>query len=338
MCKVPVFVGLDYHQSGIQVCVMAEDGSVLTNQKVANRSSAVELVVRRYGEPESVALEACCGAANLADELAEKAGWSVRLAHPGYVARIKGSPDKTDYADARLLADLLRVGYLPVVWLAPEQVRQLRRLVRYRNQLVKDRRNAKLRIRALLREHRMRPPEGVNSWTKAWMQWLVSCSFSEDDRLIVDGQLNRIHSLKSEIRAAEARLKKRAADDAVIQKLMTLEGVGLITAATLRAEVGRFDRFSTGKQLARFCSVTPRNASSGERQADAGLVKAGSPLLRSVLIETAQRLMWRSDSQWAEFGTRLLARGKPKNVVVAAVANRWVRWLHHQLTIENLAA
>ena len=64
------------------------------------------------------AIEACCGAANLADELIHRCQWSVDLAHAGYVARMKQSPDKTDYSDARLLADLERVGYLPRVWLA----------------------------------------------------------------------------------------------------------------------------------------------------------------------------------------------------------------------------
>jgi transposase len=65
----------------------------------------------------------------------------------------------------------------------------------------------------------------------------------------------------------------RTAADAVVAKLMSLAGVGLVTAVTLRAEVGRFERFDTGKQLARFCGVTPRNASSGQRQADAGLIQ-----------------------------------------------------------------
>ena len=54
-----------------------------------------------------------------------------------------------------------------------------------------------------------------------------------------------------------------------MQKLLTMSGIGLVTAVTLRAEIGRFDRFRTGKQLARFCGLSPRNASSGQRQASA---------------------------------------------------------------------
>ena len=113
-------------------------------------------------------------------------------------------------------------------------------------------------------------------------------------------------------------------------KLLDQSGVGLVTAATLRAEIGRFDRFRSGKQLARFCAVTPRNASSGQRQADAGLIKAGNRELRRVLVEAAQRLR-RLDEYWLEFANRMKERGKPSNVITAAVANRWIRGLYYDM-------
>jgi transposase len=143
--------------------------------------------------------------------------------------------------------------------------------------------------------------------------------------------LEQLVFLEGQISAALARIEQATADDPWVVKLLNLYGVGLVTAATLRAEVGRFDRFDNGKQLARFCGVTPRNASSGARQADAGLIKAGNPELRQVLIELAHRLICRQHAPWGKLAHQMLSRGKPKNVVVAAVANRWVRWLFHQL-------
>ncbi len=104
-----------------------------------------------------------------------------------------------------------------------------------------------------------------------------------------------------------------------------------------RALIGRFDRFASGKQLAQFCAVTPMNASSGERVADAGMIKAGDPQLKSVVIEAAQRLR-RYDPRWRELGDAMRARGKPASVVVGAVANRWVRWLYHQMKQDLPAA
>lgn len=158
MSSLPVFVGLDYHQDSVQVCVMDQAGQMLTNRSLANNARGIDQVVRVYGTPQGAAIEACCGAADLGEELLDRHGWPVQLAHPGYVARIKQSPDKTDFGDARLLADLVRVGYLPKVWLAPEEIRRLRRLVRHRQQLVARRRDVKLRMRALLRENRHARP------------------------------------------------------------------------------------------------------------------------------------------------------------------------------------
>lgn len=330
MSSVPVFVGLDYHQDTVQVCVLNQDGKVLTNRSVDNDSRAIEQVSKRYGLPQRIAIEACCGAADLAEELATWRGLPIQLAHPGYVNRMKQSPDKTDVADAQLLADLVRVNYLPTVWLAPRETRELRRLVRHRAQLVCRRKETKLRIRGLLRENRLKCPH-ANAWTQAWFAWLHQAELRESDRWILEDHLQELVSLTGRIAAVEARIRVQTKDDPIVAQLLKQPGVGLITAVTLRAEIGRFDRFDTGKQLARFCCVTPRNASSGARQADAGLIKAGNPELRKVLIELAHRLVNRVDGPWMKFAIRMLNRGKPKNVVVAAVANRWVRWLHHEL-------
>ncbi len=146
------YVGLDYHQDSVQVCVLDSSGEVLTNRSVENNAAEVARVASRHGVPQRTAIEACCGAADLAEELANRHRLSIDLAHPGYVNRLKRSPDKTDWGDARLLADLTRINYLPKVWLAPEAIRQLRRTVRHRAQLVRRRTDIKLRVRALLRE------------------------------------------------------------------------------------------------------------------------------------------------------------------------------------------
>jgi len=336
MSSIPVFVGLDYHKESVHVCVVDAQGKQLANRKCANDWTKIERLVRRHGMPRRVAIEACTGAAHLADELISRAGWPVRLAHPGYVSRLKQSPDKSDYSDSRLLADLERVGYLPPVWLAPDDVRELRRVVRYRQQLVAERRNIKLRVSALLREQRVLL--SGSAWSKGWRHCITSLpEFSEQASWIVNRQVARLERLEEDIRQVEERLRQITQNDGLVAKLLEQKGIGLITAVTIRAEIGRFDRFRNGKQLARFCGLSPRNASSGQRQADAGLIKAGNPQLRVALIETAHRLL-RYEARWSDLGGQLLARGKPKCVVIAAIANRWIRGLHHQMTSLATAA
>jgi transposase len=330
MSKVTVYVGLDYHKDFIQVCIMDTAGKILANRSCPNQAKAVISLVAAHGQDVHAAVEACCGSANLADELVTKYGWIINLAHPGYVARMKQTPDKTDWADARVIADLVRVGYLPKVWLAPEDVRQFRTLIRYRQQLVKSRTTAKLRVTALLRENRVTQPLGKR-WNKAWLAWLVTTEgLGSEGRWVVDRLLGEIRELERSIIEVEERLAKVIADDAVVAQLMKLPGVGRVTAWTLRAEIGRFDRFTTGKQLARYCGLSPRNASSGQRQADAGLIKAGNELLRATIIEAAHRLI-RYDERWGMLALTMKEAGKPVCVIAAAIGNRWIRWLFHQV-------
>lgn len=343
MVSVTRFVGLDYHQESVQVCVLDAQGQRLANRSVENRWQAIAAVVREtVDEPQATlivraAIESCSGAAHLAEELLERAGWIVTLAHPGIVNRMRQNPDKSDKSDAYVLADLMRLGYLPRVWLAPDEIRQLRALVRFRAQKVKEQTRVKLRLRALLREHRQRPPEGLRAWTRAWLDWLKALDLDATSTFLRDEYLSELDQLQQKIRSLDLRLHEQTAGDAVVQKLLEIEGIGLITAVTMRAEIARFDRFASGKQLSRYCGVTPRNASSGQRQADAGLVQAGNPGLRVVLVQAAQRLM-NFSPHWREFALRLKQKGKPHNVVVAAVANRWLRRLYHEMQPSQLIA
>lgn len=330
MDNLSKFVGLDYHQLSVQVCVMDRDGQVLSNRSLENQLCAIVDEAGRHGPVAGVAIEACGGASDLAEKIVALTGWPVHLAHPGYVNRMRQNPDKHDWGDARMLADLERVGYLPRVWLAPSEIRELRRLVAYRRQTAQHRRDTKLRIGALLREERQ-IYRGGSAWTRKWKAWLAQdAQLSEQSRWIIDRQLEQLTATQKEIRIVEDRLKSLTQDDSLVQALLEHKGIGPVTAWTLRAHIGRFDRFRTSKQLARFCGLTPRNASSGERQADAGLIKAGHPELRATLIETAQRLI-RTDTHWGRHGRALIERGKPYCVAVAAVGNRWMRWLFHQM-------
>lgn len=328
MDTVPVSVGLDYHSSAIQVCVLDAGGRVLGNRAWRDNAAEVDAYVRRFGGRIRGAIEACTGAAHLADELATRYGWDIRQAHPGFVARMRASPDKTDWADARVLADLTRVGYLPVVWLAPEPIRELRRVTRYRQPLVNQRRAVKLRVRAVLRECRVKLL--ATGWTRAWRAQLAEATVPQQARWVIDEHLAELTHPAGRIAAADERIAGLVADDPVVARLMTPPGVGLVTAAVMRAAIGSFERFRTGKQLARYGGLTPRNASSGQRQADAGLVKAGNASLRAVRIEAAHRL-GRLDERWKGLRDELRAKGKPGSVAAAAVANRWVRGLVHRM-------
>lgn len=336
---VSVYVGLDYHSDSIRVCVMRADGEELFNRSVGNEVGHVIEAVEGVGPVvlvRGVALEACTGSAEFAARLATATEWPVRLAHAAAVHRLKQGPDKTDHGDAWHLANLIRVNYLPEVWLADEQTRQLRHLVRYRQALMADAKDVKLRIRSLLKEDCVAETCAQQAWTKTWLEWLGTASLPEQSRWIVEQQLSLLTTLQAKIAEADQRMAAITESDATVQKLLEQPGVGLVTALLLRAVVGRFDRFRNGKQLSRYCGVTPCNASSGKRQADSGLVEAGHHDLRAALIQLAKRLP-RHEPRWKEFKEHLGKR-KAANVVSAAIANRWLRRLYHELVPERTSA
>lgn len=332
---VPVYVGLDYHEETIRVCVMDVEGGTVVNRNVANDPGAVRDLVRTHGGlVREVAIEACCGSADFATRLSELTEWTVRLAHPSAVNRLKQGPDKTDHTDAWHLANLLRVGYLPEVWLADEATRQLRRLVRYRAGLVEQKKDIKLRIGALLREERIVNTSGANTWAKPWMAWLKTVKLGEQSRWVLDQELRRLEQAEQDLAGVEQRMEQATQGDAVVEKLKEQAGIGPVTAVTMRAVIGRFDRFHTGKQLSRYCGVTPCNSSSGKRQSDAGLIEAGNDILRPLLIQLAKRLP-RHEPRWKELHTQL-RKTKGANVASAAIANRWLRWLYHEMVSKPL--
>jgi transposase len=326
-----VYVGLDYHQHSVQVCVLDAAGRVLRNRSVGNSVCEVSGVVSGLGTIGGATIEACGGAADLAERLRAEVSWPVDLAHAGYVHRMKGNPDKSDYTDARLLADLCRTGYVPKVWLAPACIRELRGLVGYRQQLVNERRAVKVRLLAVLREHRVPQPTGLRRWGKGWLTWAAAAGGAGGHgRWIIDRHLEHLTRLGVDIAAAEQRLGEATANDPVVDQLLEQPGVGPVTAWMLRAHVGWFDRFRSGKQLARYCGLSPCNASSGDKRGDAGVIRAGDRDLRAVLVEAGHRLA-RLDPKWKSLAEKLRKRGKPGSVVAVAIANRWMRWLYHQM-------
>jgi transposase len=140
-----------------------------------------------------------------------------------------------------------------------------------------------------------------------------------------------LEHLDKKIAAVVDKMIADVAEDPVVKQLLTQPGIGIITAVTMRALIGQFDRFRTGKQLAHFCAVCPRNNSSAGKTTTGGIIKAGDEVLRQVLIEAAQRLI-RYNPEWKAMKERMLAKGKKKCVIVAAVANRWIRKLFRQMT------
>jgi transposase len=172
-----------------------------------------------------------------------------------------------------------------------------------------------------------------NPWTIKGKKWLLDSTNISSPTLLflLREHYTTIEFFDKKIVAATEKMQGDVAEDSVVKELLRQPGVGVITAITMRALIGQFDRFRTGKQLAHFCAVCPRNHSSAGKTTTGGLIKSGDEVLRQVLIEAAHRLI-RYNPEWKAMAERLRANGKKACVIVAAVANRWIRRLFRQMT------
>ncbi len=218
-------VGIDYHEKNLQVCIISPEGKVLSNKQIKNSVEVAKQVISQYGENACVVAEACNGSSKFLDELGAATGWKTKLCHPGYAQRMRHNPDKTDKSDGELIADLNRIGYLPEVWLAPPEVRDLRSLVRYRFEQVNEMKKQKVRIRALLRHNRVKTPSEYGLWTKKGYAWLKdNKELNEQSSWVLSRLLNKLIFVMEETKSSNKRIAAYVKKDRLCQNLKKLIG------------------------------------------------------------------------------------------------------------------
>ena len=150
------FVGVDLHLHRSVIARIEEDGQQLGWVRIDNDAKTLVAECRKAGRGAPVAIEATYGWYWAVDALLA-AKFDVHLAHPyGMRAMRKRKRVKTDSRDAYELAGLLRLGSLPEAYIAPGHLRELRELVRHRQQLVKLQTAIKAGVRALLAKQGIR--------------------------------------------------------------------------------------------------------------------------------------------------------------------------------------
>ncbi len=168
--------------------------------------------------------------------------------------------------------------------------------------------------RNLKQRQPMSDPFGV-----AGRQWLSEQSLPEDVQDTVDAALRQIDFLTDEITKIERDLARFALDSPEAKRLMTVPGVGLITAVAFLAQVGEIDRFEDPRQLAGYLGLHPRVRQSGASQATTGRIsKEGSALVRHVLVEAAHTAV-RSPGPLRAFFQRVRAKRGHAIAIVAVV-------------------
>ena len=174
------------------------------------------------------------------------------------------------------------------------QTRQWRALIAYRQILVGRRVSTQNRIRSILVGQGLPAPRGAKAWTVLGLDGigqyarpLADCAAEELWRGLLLLALTELRQVSDLLDQAEQRLDQLARADRAVQTLQSIPGVGPRTAETVAAYLGDPHRFASGKQVAAYGGLVPRQYQSGDTDRRGRITRRGPALLRKLLVECA---------------------------------------------------
>ena len=321
-------IGLDMHKHFSEVAVLDDAGKV-EGRKTLRHNDRADMVeyFRPMGGMAVVALEATRNWYWLYEFL-EELNIEVKLAHPRKVRLIAESAIKTDKIDAMVLARLELVGFLPLAYIPPRPVRDMRELLRYRLVLVRLRTSLKNRVHALLDKLGI-----LYSFTdlfgKNGRKFLEAVELRPVYRKELDNYLELIKDADERIAVAGREIKAQLVPDPRAEFLMTIPGVGQLTAYLLLAEIGDIKRFVSAKKLCSYGGIVPIVKQSAEHCWQGRITKQGSRYIRWAMVEAACKAP-SHDNGLGQFYRRVASRRGPLKARVA-VARKLLATVWHVL-------
>jgi transposase len=323
------YVGLDVHRENVVVCIMNAAGEVLRPLTVPCTRGALEAFARAHlTEADQLVLEATF---NCWAVLAVLRPFVARVAvsNPLTTKAIAQSKVKTDKVDARVLADLLRCGYLPEVWVPDAATQQQRTLTHRRATLVSERTRLKNRIHGILAQALIPRYEG-DLFSQAGQRWLADQPLSELERQVMESDKRLLALVEAELAALDAILVRQAYVNEQVRLLMTLPGVDYTVALGVLSALGDIHRFRDGDHAASYFGLVPSTRQSADRCYHGPITRRGSRHARWLLIQAAQHAGKHPGPVGVFY--RRLRHKKNHNVAVVAAARKLVTIAWQMLT------
>lgn len=343
------FLGIDLAKKDSQLSVLDDKGSeVLTLRFPTTRDNILALAAE-LRPSDTVAMEVTTNATAIARLIKSACQAQVILSNPIKTRVIAEAKVKTDKIDARVLAELARVDYLPKVWLPDEETESLRHLFSDRRSLVDRRTELKNTVHSILHRNLITYEFSdlfkYRGWT--WLRSLIRLEASPEDQvdpvniLPLSEQL-RLRALVEELVRLDELIGLADASIAAfilarpslkrrLDLLLSIPGVSLIVGAGFLSAIGDVTRFENPKQLASYFGLTPTTYQSGDTPQRHGRIsKKGRADGRWLAVEAAEHLA-KAPGIIRQFYTRLKKR-KGRNVAIVAVARKLVELAWHLLT------
>jgi len=319
------YIGLDIHKKTISFCVKKIDGTMVQQGKIAADRKALERWMLGLPGPWCGAMEATIFTGWVYDFLKPHAV-DLKVAHPEMLKAITAAKKKNDRADAEKIADLLRVNLLPECYMLSEGLRELRRMLRFRNMIVRTAVKMKNKISGLLMETGATYDKRRLHGRKYFDDLLQRI---EDVPESVKGLLKLSRSSLEMFEAIQKKLVKTLREEKLIhervQRLMSIKGVGEVMALTWVLKIGDPYRFHSARQAVSYCGLCSAQRESAGKEQRGPISKKRNKHLQTMLIEAAKLAPhWNPDL--AVLHEKELTRGN-RNRATLAVARKLVEYM-----------
>lgn len=307
-------VAMDIHKKFSKVVVQDKDGKVVDEAEVRHdKLGELEDFFKRFEEGTDVVMEATFNWPWIAD-LAEKTGLSPHLAHPLRARAMAKNMAKNDRKDAIFLGKIfLAAGDIfPKSYLAPPEVRRMRSLFRTRTLLVRMRTATKNNMHGqFFRMGLLFDDEVSDLFSIKGRAILKALELPSHERSMLDRKLALLDDLGRHIKELELEIEKDLKRDPRAKILMSLPGVGKITAHAFLSEIGEIERFPDGRALASYAGVLPLDNKSADKDFGKKTGKGCNHFLRWSAIEAVTGAT-RKSPRMRSLHSRVKARNKKK--------------------------
>ena len=317
-------LGIDLAKQSFQLHGLDNNNAVVLIRKLT-RNKLSQFIAQL--PPCLIGIEACSGS-NYWVRVFERYGYTVRMISPQFVKPFVKS-NKNDAADAEAICEAVQRPSMHFVPAKSVEQQDIQSLHRIRSQAVARRTAQANQIRGLLMEYGIIIPKGI-SYVRKEIPCILEDAMNELTfifRELLCELYNEMVHLDERIEMLENKLKVICKENENCQRLLTIPGVGLLSATALVAAIGDISVFKSGRELAAWLGLVPRQHSTGGKPTLLGISKRGDTYLRTLLIHggrTVVRVAEKYQDKQNQWIQRLEQR-RGKNISAVAVANKNAR-------------
>jgi transposase len=329
-----LFAGLDVADKTTAICVVDGKGKTIWEGSAATDPSALSFALKPYKATlKTIGLEAGTKAAWLQRGLSAKRFPTVCLETRHTHAALSARPSKSDEGDANGIALMLSRGMYTTAHVKSAEAMHIRMLLIVRRTLLSKSLDLHITLRMTLKQF------GIKLVRKEDRSLVYSDGARRPNgavRELSEPMMRAYADLVREYSAVDRLVRAKAKSDPVCCRLMTIPGVGPITALSFRAAVDDPMRFRSSRDVAAYFGLTPRRFQSGETDVMGSITKCGDRSVRTTLFQAAHAMM---NARRTQAPVRLwaleLAKRKCRNLAAVALSRKLCVLMHRMWLTER---